>query len=83
MTLTHPDEPLFELRWNPKAAKIEACLTHNVMRRQNEKKIKRAMACLCPILPHLNKKTRSRNKHNYAIVLDCAVAHNCYYMLAK
>ena len=41
------------------------------------------MACPCPILPHLNKKTESHNKHNYAIVLDCAVAHNCYCMLAK
>ena len=41
------------------------------------------MACLCPILPHPNEKTKSHNKHNYAIVLDCAVAHNCYCMLAK
>ena len=39
------------------------------------------MACLCPILPHPNEKTKSHNKHNYAIVLDCAVAHYC--MLAK
>ena len=53
------------------------------MRRQSEKKIQRVMACLYPILPDLNKKTRSHNKHNYAIVLDCAVAHNCYCKLAN
>ena len=83
MTLTHPDEPLFELRWNPKATKNEACLTHQVTRRQNEKIIKRAMVCLCPIFPHLNNKTRSHNKRDYAIVLDCAVAHNCCCQLAN
>ena len=41
------------------------------------------MACLCPILPHLNQEKKAHNKRNYAIVLDCAVAHNCYCMLAN
>ena len=36
-----------------------------------------------PDLPHLDKKTMSHNKHNYAIVLDCTVAHNGYCMLAN